>query len=84
MILLDLLGSADPTFYNYFINTSRWYSQLVKAERALAKLRKFQNYSYGMSEPLYFKTYPEHVSYAVEDDHIPFLRRSTYYKFARN
>ncbi|XP_043271682.1 glutaminyl-peptide cyclotransferase [Venturia canescens] len=76
LVLLDLLGSSNPMFYNYFKNTTRWYFQLVKAERALARMHKFQNYTYGLPEPEYFKAYPEHVSYAVEDDHIPFLRKN--------
>ncbi|XP_015116520.1 glutaminyl-peptide cyclotransferase [Diachasma alloeum] len=74
LVLLDLLGASDPTFYNYFDNTEHWYSQLVTAERELAKLRLFDNYSYGKPEQTYFQPYS--IDGGVEDDHVPFMRRN--------
>ncbi|XP_063987531.1 glutaminyl-peptide cyclotransferase-like isoform X2 [Diachasmimorpha longicaudata] len=74
LVLLDLLGAPDPTFYNYFDNTENWYLQLVKAEKELAKLKLFDNYSYDQPEQSYFQ--PFSIDGGVEDDHIPFLRRN--------
>lgn len=74
LILLDLIGASDPTFYNYFENTQRWYSLLINLESTLADLRKFENYSYEKSEQKYFQPYS--ILAHIEDDHIPFLRKS--------
>lgn len=73
LVLLDLLGAPDPTFYNYFKNTEKWYSLLVSIEKKLAQLRKLESYTYGKPEQRYFQPY-SYESY-IEDDHIPFLRR---------
>lgn len=75
LILLDLLGAPDPTFYNYFENTTNWYSILMAVEDKLARLRKFESYSYGQAEQRYFQPYS--VDARIEDDHIPFLHRKT-------
>lgn len=74
LMLLDLLGAPDPMFYNYFSDTERWYAKLMLAEQTLAGLRKFQGYSYGNPQQRYFQPYS--VDSHVEDDHIPFLRKS--------
>ena len=74
LILLDLLGAPDPYFYSYFSETYRWYLKLMEAEHALAKLRKFEGYSYGNPQQRYFRRHSVHAY--IEDDHIPFLRKS--------
>lgn len=74
LILLDLLGAPDPIFYSYFRDTEKWYSLLVRIEEKLADMRKLQSYSYGKPEQRYFRSYSAQ-SY-IEDDHIPFLRKS--------
>lgn len=75
LVLLDLIGAPDPTFYNYFSNTEKWYSILINAETKLASLRKFESYSYGQPTQTYFQPYS--VEAYIEDDHIPFLHRDT-------
>ncbi|KAI4496105.1 hypothetical protein M0802_007972 [Mischocyttarus mexicanus] len=74
LILLDLIGASDPTFYSYFEDTQKWYSLLINLESILANLRKFDNYSYEKLQQKYFQPYsiPAHI----EDDHIPFLRKN--------
>ncbi|XP_071553177.1 glutaminyl-peptide cyclotransferase [Temnothorax nylanderi] len=73
LVLLDLIGAPDPTFYNYFRNTEKWYSLLVSIEKKLAQTRKFESYSYGKPEQRYFQPYSFEAH--IEDDHIPFLRK---------
>ncbi|XP_012543359.1 glutaminyl-peptide cyclotransferase isoform X2 [Monomorium pharaonis] len=73
LVLLDLLGAPDPTFYNYFKNTEKWYSLLVNIEKKLAHMRKFESYSYGRPEQRYFQPYSFEAH--IEDDHIPFLKK---------
>lgn len=74
LVLLDLLGAPDPTFYNYFKNTEKWYSLLVSIENKLAQMQKLESYSLGKPEQRYFQPYS--LESHIEDDHIPFLRRS--------
>ncbi|KAL6261768.1 hypothetical protein P5V15_006857 [Pogonomyrmex californicus] len=73
LVLLDLLGAPDPTFYNYFKKTEKWYSLLVSIEKKLAQMRKLESYSYGKPEQRYFQPYSFEAH--IEDDHIPFLRK---------
>lgn len=73
LVLLDLLGAPDPTFYNYFENTEKWYSLLVNTEKKLANMRKFESYTYNKPKQSYFQPYSFQPH--IEDDHIPFLRK---------
>ncbi|XP_039309751.1 glutaminyl-peptide cyclotransferase isoform X1 [Solenopsis invicta] len=73
LVLLDLIGAPDPTFYNYFKNTEKWYSLLVSIEKELAQMRKFESYSYGRPEQKYFQPYSFEAH--IEDDHIPFMKK---------
>ncbi|XP_043248891.1 glutaminyl-peptide cyclotransferase isoform X1 [Colletes gigas] len=73
LVLLDLIGSPDPTFYNYFSNTEHWYSLLMAIETKLTNLKKFESYSYGQPKQRYFQQYS--MDNYIEDDHTPFLRR---------
>lgn len=74
LLLLDLIGAPDPTFYNYFSNTEKWYSLLVSVENKLASLRKLESYSYGHPAQAYFQPYSMEAN--IQDDHIPFLDRN--------
>ncbi|XP_011262643.1 glutaminyl-peptide cyclotransferase isoform X2 [Camponotus floridanus] len=74
LVLLDLLGAPDPTFYNYFENTEKWYSLLVNTEKKLANMRKFESYTYNKPKQSYFQPYSFQPH--IEDDHIPFLRKN--------
>jgi len=76
MVLLDLLGASDPSFYSYFSKTDKWYKRLVNAEDQLAKLRLMAQYSYGLDgypKHRYFN--PQSVYAGIEDDHVPFDKR---------
>ncbi|CAL7936355.1 unnamed protein product [Xylocopa violacea] len=75
LVLLDLIGAPDPTFYSYFSDTGKWYSLLMTIENKLASARKFESYSYGQPAQIYFQPYSMEVN--IEDDHIPFLHRNT-------
>ncbi|XP_054013597.1 glutaminyl-peptide cyclotransferase isoform X1 [Hylaeus anthracinus] len=74
LVLLDLIGAPDPTFYNYFSNTEKWYSLLIAIENKLASLKKFESYSYGQPTQRYFQPYS--IEAHIDDDHIPFLQRN--------
>ena len=68
MVLLDLLGTKNPKFYNFFQSTSHWHDLLVQTEKALKEhgLRTDRSSSYFKSETSYG---------GIEDDHIPFRDR---------
>lgn len=68
MVLLDLLGYRDPTFYSFFADTDQLFSRLVTIETRLHELHLLKNHTNA-----YFI---HQLTYAgIEDDHIPFLRR---------
>jgi len=69
MVLLDLLGTRNPKFYNFFESTSHWHTLLVDAENALRKNRLWT----GNRSEKYFQTRRSYGG--IEDDHIPFVRR---------
>lgn len=69
LMLLDLLGQANPTIYNYFDVTKDLFISLSNVEKRLFRLgmlrRRTQNQYFNKA-----------VRYAyIEDDHIPFLQR---------
>ncbi|XP_076321545.1 glutaminyl-peptide cyclotransferase-like [Tachypleus tridentatus] len=72
LILLDLLGAADPQFHSYFDDTYGLYIQLVNIERRLNAMKRFE-----LSPPLFATNYfyNKNTFSFVEDDHIPFLKR---------
>ena len=78
MVLLDLLGAPNPTFYNFFDNTERWYSRLVKTEEKLENSSLLQRHQKSgtlrTNNSRYFQLRSVHAG--IEDDHIPFLRRN--------
>ncbi|KAI9588819.1 glutaminyl-peptide cyclotransferase-like isoform X1 [Glossina fuscipes] len=74
LVLLDLLGSSDPTFYNFFSNTESFYSQLLSLERRLAKTG-FSTYSSNQVQPHRYFQAQTLRSASLQDDHTPFLKR---------
>jgi glutaminyl-peptide cyclotransferase len=79
MVLLDLIGVSDPSFYSYFPQTDKWYKRLINAEDQLASMRLLADYSYGLDgypKQRYFNHQSVHAG--IEDDHIPFLQRGNY------
>ncbi|XP_017862499.1 PREDICTED: glutaminyl-peptide cyclotransferase isoform X2 [Drosophila arizonae] len=79
LVLLDLLGTPDPSFYSFFPNTEQWYMRLVDLETRLSQQHLFERYmSSGVVQhdpSRYFQPQALRNS-QVEDDHIPFLRRN--------
>ncbi|KAE8601936.1 hypothetical protein XENTR_v10013839 [Xenopus tropicalis] len=69
-ILLDLIGTANPVFPNYFQNTARWFNRLQSIERRLHGLNLLKNHP---SEVQYFQS--GFRARPVLDDHVPFLQR---------
>lgn len=77
LILLDLLGAPDPTFYSFFKNTEDWYARLVNTEQKLDDLRLLDRYqssgTINRNPTRYFQS--NSLNAQIEDDHVPFLRR---------
>lgn len=71
-MLLDLLGTKNPTFYNYFEETEDLYLSLVNAEKALGNAGCLKDH---VSD--YFK--PELAYVKIDDDHMPFYERGKHY-----
>lgn len=67
-MLLDLLGTRNPEFYNYFTETVDLYRSLISAETVLNKTGCLNDYS-----RVYFR--PMSTFARVDDDHIPFLEK---------
>uniref|UniRef100_A0A1B0EU82 Glutaminyl-peptide cyclotransferase n=1 Tax=Glossina morsitans morsitans TaxID=37546 RepID=A0A1B0EU82_GLOMM len=77
LMLLDLLGSPDPTFYNFFSNTESWYSRLLSLEERLARTG-FSTYDNSSINQLQSQRYFQARtlrSASLQDDHTPFLKR---------
>ncbi|KAG8444506.1 hypothetical protein GDO86_009608 [Hymenochirus boettgeri] len=70
LILLDLIGSANPVFPNYFQNTFRWFNRLQSIERRLQGLNLLKDHP---TEIQYFQNGLR--AGQIDDDHVPFLRR---------
>lgn len=77
LVLLDLLGAADPVLFSFFSGTDKWHMNLVEAEKKLSAHGLLNN-SYGntISQRSNGNVYFQARSYRsfIEDDHIPFLR----------
>lgn len=77
LVLLDLLGGPDPTFYNFFQNTENWYGRLVQTEERLDNGSLLERYQFSSAinrnPKRYFRA--NTLNAQIEDDHIPFLRR---------
>jgi glutaminyl-peptide cyclotransferase len=67
-MLLDLLGTKNPKFYNYFPETTDLYQSLINAETALNTTGCFNNYI-----NVYFK--PKSANVEIDDDHMPFYEK---------
>jgi hypothetical protein len=75
-VLLDLLGSANPTVPSMFKTTHWAYRRMAEIEQRLRKLKKFRSLKSGPFLPEYDKTeYDQWHGGAVGDDHVPFMAR---------
>ena len=70
-MLLDLLGTPNPRFPNFFQSTSHWHNDLVAIESTLRNGRMWSGNHRGRT---FFRSEPSYGG--VEDDHVPFLQRS--------
>lgn len=78
LVLLDLLGMPDPTFYSIDKKTERWYARMASIEDRLSHTGQMDQYLYSgvatHGRTLYFNEQST-VSLGIEDDHIPFQQR---------
>jgi glutaminyl-peptide cyclotransferase len=78
MVLLDLLGAANPSIRSYFPDTGWLYDQLIDAERRLGENGYFNQDGQASNDwkSWFFKrSGQEDVFGGIEDDHLPFLQR---------
>ncbi|KAI7878767.1 hypothetical protein K492DRAFT_208763 [Lichtheimia hyalospora FSU 10163] len=79
LVLLDLLGTPNPSIPNYFRETDTLYQRLHNLETRLAHNNLLETQSTKIKEPLHSIFAPDHLltfnGRAMSDDHIPFLRR---------
>lgn len=78
LVLLDLLGMPDPTFFCSDRKTQRWYSQLADIEDRLSHAGQMDQYIYSSvathGRNLYFGEQSVQ-NLGISDDHIPFQER---------
>lgn len=67
-MLLDLLGTKNPNFYNYFLETTDLYRSLISSETTLNKTGCLNEY-----DSVYFR--PKSSFVRIDDDHAPFLQK---------
>lgn len=70
LVLLDLIGAANPTFPNFSPKTTRWFTRLQAIEQQLSELGLLKDHSL---ERKYFQNFG--YGNIIQDDHIPFLRK---------
>ncbi|XP_039290789.1 glutaminyl-peptide cyclotransferase [Nilaparvata lugens] len=70
MMLLDLLGAPNPTFYDYYgFSTTQYFRKLCDIEDSLHELSQLSQYS--PTERYFMRlTSRSHI----EDDHLPFIK----------
>ncbi|XP_052860135.1 glutaminyl-peptide cyclotransferase-like [Anopheles cruzii] len=71
LVLLDLIGAADPKFYNFFPNTRNHHRRLSKIETSLRSNKLFVKDA--QSGPMFLD---QTLYNRIEDDHLPFLKRN--------
>uniref|UniRef100_A0A182PMV0 Glutaminyl-peptide cyclotransferase n=1 Tax=Anopheles epiroticus TaxID=199890 RepID=A0A182PMV0_9DIPT len=71
LVLLDLIGSEDPKFYNFFPNTRNYHRRLSKIESSLRESKLL------VKDPKSGTMFLDQTLYnRIEDDHLPFLKRN--------
>jgi hypothetical protein len=75
-VLLDLLGSSNPTVPSMFKTTHWAYRRMADIETRLRKLKKFRSLRSQPFLPEHDKTeYDQWHGGAIGDDHVPFMAR---------
>lgn len=70
LVLLDLIGAANPKFYSFFENTEILHTRLIAIERYLHEKKFITSRNY---------MFLPQISYAaIDDDHRPFLTKSLF------
>ncbi|KAI8337304.1 hypothetical protein BC941DRAFT_427283 [Chlamydoabsidia padenii] len=79
LVLLDLMGTPNPTFHNYFRSTSWLFYRLADLESRLAGIDGWQHQGkVGQSLLPMFPTVTTRFTFdgnAMQDDHLPFKQR---------
>lgn len=73
LVLLDLIGSEDPKFYNFFPNTRNHHRRLSKIENGLRTHKLLVKSGDAKSGTMFLD---QTLYNRIEDDHLPFLKRS--------
>ncbi|XP_014672156.1 PREDICTED: glutaminyl-peptide cyclotransferase-like [Priapulus caudatus] len=73
LVLLDLIGAANPRFSSYFDGTSKMFDRLIRIEKTLAKQDLLVSHSKTANQ--YFNTRRRGHNGIAEDDHIPFMKK---------
>ena len=68
LVLLDLLGTRNPTFYNYIDSGDRWFKHAADIEARLRKSNLLNTKGHK-----FFSS--DFSAGGIEDDHIPFMQR---------
>lgn len=73
-MLLDLLGSANPSIYSFYPNTHWAHKNLREIETTIRKQKLSKT---KRLEPKWFKTQPQFaIADNLADDHVPFLKKN--------
>ncbi|KAI8066504.1 hypothetical protein BC940DRAFT_302328 [Gongronella butleri] len=81
LVLLDLLGTPDVTFHNYFRSTSQLFHRLVALEQRLFTMSDDVWAKYDKEDEPILPMFPAedtmltYHSHAMQDDHLPFRDR---------
>jgi hypothetical protein len=75
LVLLDLLGAANPTVQSYFLDTAWLFDGLIQAESRLADVSASASEAQKWKSFFRPRTGHELNFGGIEDDHIPFLQR---------
>ena len=70
MVLLDLLGAANPRFFSFFPDTDQEFARLLSIEQGLTSSQQL----HGQSGSKRYFLNRRSFNY-IEDDHIPFFQR---------
>ncbi|KAH7027617.1 glutaminyl-peptide cyclotransferase [Microdochium trichocladiopsis] len=74
-LLIDLLGSPDPTVPSYFRPTHWFYQQMAKVERRMRKLNLLASKPEGVFLPDSGEEPEKPYMGYIADDHVPFMVR---------
>ncbi|XP_050097676.1 glutaminyl-peptide cyclotransferase-like isoform X1 [Anopheles aquasalis] len=73
LVLLDLIGSENPKFYNFFPNTRNHHRRLSKIENGLRTHKLLVKGGDAKSGTMFLD---QTLYNRIEDDHLPFLKRN--------